>query len=239
VQGRSLLKLAGQVLEQARGRDGRLQSQPCDQPVNDHMGEPFDLRVDGSDRLVGELSGGTGEGAHALINSSVTLEAGMLGLESSVKWRGPTRFEQRRLRCRESTPDAYRGRVAPGRIAVAGIGLPGPSSTYGQRRRAHGELRGGASPAPPWRWAAGGVARAAPGLSPGGLPPGHVAACSRRGRDCLVNRPDLAGQRARVGAARRRPDLRAGNRCLRVSRPGRARQALPPESTVEPRCGSG
>jgi len=57
------------------------------------MGEPFDLGVDGSDRLVGELFGGTGEGAHALINSSVTLEAGMLGLESSVKWRGTTGFE--------------------------------------------------------------------------------------------------------------------------------------------------
>jgi hypothetical protein len=87
-QGRGLLELGGQVLEQARGRDGRLQLQPCDQPVNDHMGEPFDLRIDGSDRLVRELFGGTGEGAHALINSSVTLEAGMMGLESSVKWRG-------------------------------------------------------------------------------------------------------------------------------------------------------
>jgi hypothetical protein len=57
------------------------------------MGEPFDLGVDGWDRLVGERFGGTGEGAHALINSSVTLEAGMLGLEPSVKWRGTTRFE--------------------------------------------------------------------------------------------------------------------------------------------------
>jgi hypothetical protein len=75
------------------------------------MGEPFDLGVDGSDRLVGELFGGTSEGAHVLINSSVTLEAGMLGLESSVKWRGPTRFEQPRLRWRQSTSDAYRGRA--------------------------------------------------------------------------------------------------------------------------------
>jgi hypothetical protein len=55
VQGRGLLQLGGQVVEQARGREGRLQSQPCDQPVNDHMGEPFDLGVDGWDRLVGEL----------------------------------------------------------------------------------------------------------------------------------------------------------------------------------------
>src|SRR5215218_8925947 len=48
------------------------------------MGEPLDLGVDGSDRLVGELFGGTGEGAHALINSSVTLKAGMLGPECQV-----------------------------------------------------------------------------------------------------------------------------------------------------------
>jgi hypothetical protein len=92
----------------------------------------------------------------------------MTGLESSVKWRGATRFEQRRLRCRESTPDAYRGCAATGRIAVTGIGLPGPGSTYGQRRRARG------------------------GTQLAGLPRGsrgccaavccrHVAACSRRG----------------------------------------------------------
>ena len=41
-----------------------------------------------------------------------------------------------------------------------------------------------------------------PLTSPCGLPR-HVAARSRRGRDRLVNRPDLAGQRAHVGA---RPD---------------------------------
>jgi len=164
VQGRGLLELAGQLVEQARGRDGRLQSQPCDQPVNHHMGEPFDLGIDGSDRLVGELLGGTGEGAHALINSSVTLEAGMLGLESSVKWRGPIRFGQRRLRCRESTPDAYRGRAATGRIAVT----PGAACPAQARRTA--------SRAEPWRTAGGcepgttmavhrlpGVAHAAPG----------------------------------------------------------------------------
>ena len=102
------------------------------------------------------------------------------------------------------------GRAATGRIAVTGIGLPGPSSAFGQRRRAMancGAVRArhdhGSAQLP-------GVARAAPELSPCGLPPGHVAACSRRGRDRLVNRPDLAGQRARVGAARRRPDVRAG-----------------------------
>jgi hypothetical protein len=163
VQGRGLLELAGQVVEQARGRDGRLQSQPCDQPVNDHMGEPFDLGVDGSDRLVGELFGGTGEGAHALINSSVTLEAGMLGLESSVKWRRPTRFGQRRLRWRQSTPDAYLGRAATGRIAVTGIGLPGPSSAYGQPRRAIAKCGAVRARHDHGSAQTAGVARAAPG----------------------------------------------------------------------------
>src|SRR4029450_3187484 len=176
------------------------------------MGEPFDLGVDGSDRLVGELFGGTSEGAHALINSSVTLEAGMLGLESSVKWRGTTRFEQRRLRCRESTPDAYRGRAATGRIAVTWIALPGPSSAYGQPRRAMANRRGGASPARPWQCTAAGRGPRGSGrplTSPCGLP--------RPRRGLLQERARLPGQparpggsaRARRGAARRRPDVRA------------------------------
>src|ERR671913_1329099 len=120
------------------------------------MGEPFDLRIDGWDRLGGELFGGPGEGAHALINSSVTLEAGMLGLESSVKCRGPTRFEQRRLRCRESTPDAYR-RTRRHRVASRSLG----SACQAQARRtaaapSHGEPPGGASPARPWQCTAAG-----------------------------------------------------------------------------------
>jgi hypothetical protein len=49
-----VVPLAGHVVEQVRGRDGRLPSQPCDQLVNDHMGEPFDPGVDGWDRLVWE-----------------------------------------------------------------------------------------------------------------------------------------------------------------------------------------
>jgi len=180
-QGRGLLELAGQVVEQAGGRDGGLQSQLCDQPVNDRMGEPFDLGVDGSDWLVGELFGGTGEGAHAPINSSATLKAGMMGLESSVTWRGTGKVGATSL----ALPPVY-ARCLPedalttGGIAVPGIGLPGPSSAYGQRRRAHGEPRGGASPARPWRDTAGGVARAAPGLVRCGLPR-HVAALSRSG----------------------------------------------------------
>jgi hypothetical protein len=101
------------------------------------MGEPFDLGVDGSDRLVGELFGGTGEVAHAPINSSATLKAGMMGLESSVTWRGTDKVQATSLalapvyaRCLPE--DA----LTTGGIAVTGIGLPGPSSAYGQRRRA-------------------------------------------------------------------------------------------------------
>jgi hypothetical protein len=128
------------------------------------MGEPFDLGVDGSDRLVGELFGGPGEGAHALINSSVTLEAGMMGLESSVKWRG-NRHGSGNVACAAASlrPMPTGGRAATGRIVATGIGLPGPSSAYGQPRRATakcGAVRArhdhGSAQLP-------GVARAAPG----------------------------------------------------------------------------
>jgi hypothetical protein len=72
------------------------------------MGEPFNLGVDGSDGLVGELFGGTGEVAHAPINSSATLKAGMMGLVSSVTWRGTDKVGATSLCWRQSTPDAYR-----------------------------------------------------------------------------------------------------------------------------------
>ena len=90
----------------------------------------------------------------------------------------------------------------PGRIAVLGSACPArarltasgaePMANCGavRARHHHGGTQLGAWPA------------RLRGCRPSGLPPGHVAACSRRGRDCLVNRPDLAGQHARVG----RPD---------------------------------
>jgi hypothetical protein len=174
-----------------------------------------------------------------LINSSVTLEAGMLGLESSVKWRGTTRFEHRRLRCRESTPDAYRGRAATGshrghwdRPARPKLDVrpaaPGPWRTAGR-----------CEPGTTMATTAGGVARAAPGLSPCGLP--------RPGRGLLEERARLPGQPARPGGSarprrvvRRRPALRTGNRGRGRGRtqtvPGRPDRR---QSTVEPRCGSG
>jgi hypothetical protein len=88
----------------------------------------------------------------------------MLGLESSVKWRGTDKVRATSL----ALPPVY-ARCLPenaltiGRIAVTRIGLPGPSSAYGQRRRAHDPLRSGPSPARPWRYPVAGVARAAPG----------------------------------------------------------------------------
>ena len=211
MQGRGLLELAGEVVEQARGRDGRLQSQPCDQPVNHHMGEPFDLGVDGWDRLVGQLFG-------ELVKEPTRYQL----LSDARSWDAGPRVERQVARTDKvratslALPRVY-ARCLPRtrchRVASRSLGSPCPA----QARRT-------ASGAEPWRTAgrcepgttmavhSWGVARAAPGLSPCGLAPGHVAACSRRGRDCLVNRPDLAGQRAPVGAARRRPDLRAGNR---------------------------
>jgi hypothetical protein len=67
------------------------------------------------------------------------------------------------------------------------------------------------SPARPWRYPAGGVARAAPGCR-AAVCPATSRLARGEGRDRLVYRPGLAAQRARAGAARRRPDVRAGNR---------------------------
>jgi hypothetical protein len=88
------------------------------------------------------------------------------------------RLEQRRLRCRESTPDVYRGRAATGRIAVTGIALPDPSSTYSQRPRAPWRTGGRCEPGTTMAVHGWGVARAPPGLSPCGMP----AATSRLAR---------------------------------------------------------
>jgi hypothetical protein len=140
-QGRGLLELAGQLVEQARGRDGRLQSQPCDQPVNHRMGEPFDLGVDGSDRLVGEHFGGTGEVAHALINPSATLKAGM-GLESSVKWRGTDKVRATSL----ALPPVYARCLPEDALTTGRIAVTLGSACQAQARRT-------ASAAEPWRTA--------------------------------------------------------------------------------------
>jgi hypothetical protein len=69
-QARGLLELLGQVVEQTGGRDCRFGRQPFDQPVHHHMSEPFDLRIDNRDRLVGQHPGCTPETGHARINSS-------------------------------------------------------------------------------------------------------------------------------------------------------------------------
>jgi hypothetical protein len=69
-QSRGLLELLSQVVEQAGGRHPRLGRQPFDQAVHHHMGEPFHLRIDNWDRLVGQHPGCTPETGHARINSS-------------------------------------------------------------------------------------------------------------------------------------------------------------------------
>src|SRR5215211_8896077 len=64
-----LLELLGEVVEQAGGGDRRLGRQPFDQAVHHHVGEPFDLRVDGRDWLVGQHPGRAPETGHARISS--------------------------------------------------------------------------------------------------------------------------------------------------------------------------
>jgi hypothetical protein len=134
----------------------------------------------------------------------------MLGLESSVMARDRQGSSNVACAAASLRPVPPGGRADHRSHRVTRIGLPGPSSAYGQRRRAHDQLRSGPEPGttmavPSWRRGPRGS-----GLSRCGLPR-HVAACSRSGRDRLVNRPDLTAQRARAGAARRRPDVRAGN----------------------------
>jgi hypothetical protein len=97
-QRRGLLELVGQVVQEARGRHDRLSGQPRDQPVDHHVGEPFDLGVDGWDRLVRQDSRRPAEVGHARINSSVTLDAGRCVTVERQVVRGPRRFEHRRLR---------------------------------------------------------------------------------------------------------------------------------------------
>jgi hypothetical protein len=73
------------------------------------MGEPFDLGVDGSDRLVGELFGGTGEVAHALSTPQRRSKLGMMGLESSVTWRGTDKVRATSLALPPVYARCYRG----------------------------------------------------------------------------------------------------------------------------------
>src|SRR6266511_4092748 len=120
----------------------------------------------------------------------------MMGLESSVTWRGTDKVGATSL----ALPPVY-ARCLPedalttGGIAVTGIGLPGPSSAYGQRRRAmanRGPVRA--------RHDHGGTQLAAwPARLRGcraAVCPRHVAACSRRGE--IAWSTDNLQQAARV-----------------------------------------
>jgi hypothetical protein len=147
---------AGRPGCRAGSRPGRPAPEPAVRSTRQRPhGRAVRPRIDGSDRLVGELFGGTGEGAHALINSSVTLEAGMMASSRASSGAGPTRFEQRRLRCRESTPDAYRRTHCHGSHRGHWDRPARPKLGVRPAAPSHGELRGGASPAGPWRCTAG------------------------------------------------------------------------------------
>jgi hypothetical protein len=61
-----LLELVAKVVEQADRRHGRLSGQPCDEPVDEHMGEAFHLGIDSWYRLVGQCLGCAAEIPHAL-----------------------------------------------------------------------------------------------------------------------------------------------------------------------------
>jgi hypothetical protein len=177
------------------------------------MGEPFDLGVDGSDRLVRELSGGTGEVAHA---HQLLSDAG--------SWDAGPRVERQVARDRQGSSNvacaaASLRPLPPGERATTGrIARSLGSACQAQARRtasgarAHGEQRSGPSPARPWRNTVGGVARAAPALSRCGPPP----VTSRPARGERARSPGQAarpgGQRTPRSTARRQPDVRAGNR---------------------------
>jgi hypothetical protein len=90
-QAGGLLQLFGQVVEQAGGRNRRLSRQPFDQAVHHHVGEPFDLRIDGRNRLVGQHPGCTSETGHARINSSQPLLTTTAGIVPAVRLLGGDR----------------------------------------------------------------------------------------------------------------------------------------------------
>ena len=203
------------------------------------MGEPFDLRIDGWDRLVGQLLGELVKEPtrYQLLSDARSWDAGPR-VERQVARTDKVRATSLALarvyaRClprtrRHRVASRYWDRPARPKLDVRPAALS-PWRTAGRcepgtTMAVHG-----------WRRGPRGS-----GLSPCGVP-GHVAACSRRGRDRLVNRPDLAGQRARVGAARRRPDMRAGrgrgrgrpSRLRVASRPRPCPAGPPAGSTVE------
>jgi hypothetical protein len=85
----------------------------------------------------------------------------------------------------------------------------------------HGEPRGGASPARPWRYTAGGVAGAAPGLLRCGLPPPRRGLIEER-RDRLVNRqPATGGAGCRLGDVPARRGAGAPARLVQYERTGK------------------
>jgi hypothetical protein len=138
----------------------------------------------------------------------------MLGLESSVKWRGTDKVRATSL----ALPPVY-ARCLP-ENALPQVASRGHSDRPARPklgvRPAAPEPMANSGPAPsparPWRNTVGGVARAAPALSRCGPPP----VTSRPARGERARSPGQparpGGQRTPRSTARRQPDVRAGNR---------------------------
>ena len=81
-----------------------------------------------------------------------------------------------------------------------------------RRRRAHGELRGGASPAPPWRYTAGAWPARLRGCRPAVCPPARSRLAPGAGEIAWSTGQTWRVSTHTCGAAQRRPAMRAGNR---------------------------
>jgi hypothetical protein len=173
----------------------------------------------------------------------------MLSPESSVKWRGTDKVPATSLALPPSLRPMPPGERADHRShrGHSRIGLPGPSSACGQRRRAHDQPRSGPEPGTTMAVPAGGVARAAPGC--------RAAVCPATSRHAR-GEGEIAwstGQTWRVSAhapGRHDADRMSGQGTVvedaaavassgRQPHPGRARQTPLPGSTVATRLRPG
>src|SRR6266511_4092749 len=153
----------------------------------------------------------------------------MMGLESSVTWRGTDKVSSNVACAAASLRSMPTGGRADHRGHRGHWDRPArPKLGVRPAAPSHGEPRSGPSPARPWRYTAGGVARAAPGLSRCGLPPPRRGLLEER-RDRLVNRqPATGGAGCRLDDAAARRGADAPARLVQTS--GRARVFTPPRT---------